>query len=312
MRLIAVAMVKNEADIIEAFVRHNLGFVDRLVIIDHASGDGTPAILQSLRDEGLPITVLTDPATRFDQAGRVGQTIRDGLQRYDADYAFALDADEFILATSRDALEAALAASSADVCALPWAIYVPPLSPAEDTNPLRRVTLRVDAPAVHAKAVVGRAFATQPDRYLSAGNHWVMTAGDLEIPPAPLAGCELAHLPFRSPEQLLAKVLIGWLGYRLAAGPDALHGRINWHWRELFDAYVAGRAFTPADLQHYAMRVYALPLGAAADAPLPALMDAPIACDFTLRYRDAARVEPARLLAQWAARLVGSIQPDSR
>jgi hypothetical protein len=41
MRVVGITMVKNEADIIEAFVRHNLRFLDALVVVEHASADGT-------------------------------------------------------------------------------------------------------------------------------------------------------------------------------------------------------------------------------------------------------------------------------
>jgi hypothetical protein len=37
MRLIGITMLRNEADIVEAFVRHNLSVLDALVLIDHAS-----------------------------------------------------------------------------------------------------------------------------------------------------------------------------------------------------------------------------------------------------------------------------------
>jgi hypothetical protein len=42
MRLAAVTMVRSECDIIEAFVRHNAAFFDRLYILDHRSTDTTP------------------------------------------------------------------------------------------------------------------------------------------------------------------------------------------------------------------------------------------------------------------------------
>ena len=41
MRLVAVSIVKNEADIIEAFVRHTLAWVDHHLVFDHDSTDGT-------------------------------------------------------------------------------------------------------------------------------------------------------------------------------------------------------------------------------------------------------------------------------
>ena len=46
MRIASVSIVKDEADIIEAFVRHNLVFVDRMFIIDDRSSDNTSEILQ--------------------------------------------------------------------------------------------------------------------------------------------------------------------------------------------------------------------------------------------------------------------------
>ena len=46
MRLHGIAMVRNEADVVEAFVRHNLSILDALVVIDHGSVDGTAGIVR--------------------------------------------------------------------------------------------------------------------------------------------------------------------------------------------------------------------------------------------------------------------------
>ncbi|MBQ1762801.1 MAG: glycosyltransferase family 2 protein, partial [Aquincola sp.] len=54
---LALGMVKNEADIVEAFVRHNLHFVDLMVLLDNGSTDGTRDILEALQKEGLPLLV---------------------------------------------------------------------------------------------------------------------------------------------------------------------------------------------------------------------------------------------------------------
>jgi len=48
MRLVAVSIVKNEADIIEPFVRHTLAWVDHHLVFDHDSTDGTREILGAL------------------------------------------------------------------------------------------------------------------------------------------------------------------------------------------------------------------------------------------------------------------------
>ena len=41
MILWGVAMIRNEADIVETFVRHNLSILDGLLVIDHGSADTT-------------------------------------------------------------------------------------------------------------------------------------------------------------------------------------------------------------------------------------------------------------------------------
>lgn len=67
MRLLGAAHVRNEADIVEAFVRHNLALLDGIAIVDHASVDATPDILRALKDEGLPIFLARDDSPAFDQ-----------------------------------------------------------------------------------------------------------------------------------------------------------------------------------------------------------------------------------------------------
>ena len=59
-RLVGVGMVKNEADVVETSIRHNLRFLDEMIVLDHDSTDATPTILSSLVDEGLPLKL-----TRF-------------------------------------------------------------------------------------------------------------------------------------------------------------------------------------------------------------------------------------------------------
>ena len=48
MILWGVAMVRNEAELVEAFVRHNLTLLDGMLIVDHNSTDSTSSILASL------------------------------------------------------------------------------------------------------------------------------------------------------------------------------------------------------------------------------------------------------------------------
>ncbi|HVN36345.1 MAG TPA: glycosyltransferase family 2 protein, partial [Casimicrobiaceae bacterium] len=58
MRLAGIAVIRDEEDVLEAFVRHNVRFLDHLYIVAHRCRDGSERILQSLRCEGLPISVV--------------------------------------------------------------------------------------------------------------------------------------------------------------------------------------------------------------------------------------------------------------
>ena len=51
----AVAMIKNEADIIALFASHLLALFDNIIIVDHQSEDGTAEFLQDLR-AGVALT----------------------------------------------------------------------------------------------------------------------------------------------------------------------------------------------------------------------------------------------------------------
>ena len=58
--LAVVAMVRDEADVIELFVRINARSVDHLYLIDHDSRDTTRELLMRLRSEGLPLSLLEE------------------------------------------------------------------------------------------------------------------------------------------------------------------------------------------------------------------------------------------------------------
>src|SRR5438477_425867 len=98
MRLVAIATAKNEGDIIEAFVRHTLALVSHLVILDDASTDGTRAILEALRQEGLALDIVEDHATGHPQGERMTRLMRDhAIRRHGAEWVLPLDADEFVV-----------------------------------------------------------------------------------------------------------------------------------------------------------------------------------------------------------------------
>ena len=309
-RLVGVSIVKNEADIIEAFVRHNLRFLDQLILTDHHSTDATPVILRALAAEGLPLTltpVQSDPV--YIQADWTTQLAEHAFGNYAADFVFPLDADEFLRADSRATLETALASLSTTVAWMDWPTYV---RNGEDVgHPMQVLRWRVDARASPpGKVVLSRRLLAGSKWKLSEGNHLVLTRannGEWEVAAAShLPGVELAHLPLRSVEQLQAKILTGWLVRRLTLGAEVCANSNNQHVREMYRRIMRGDVITNAEVRDYAISMYAC--GCAHDAAEAAgvrLIEDSFGEPFTaLRYTPQAAARPALLLAAWAETLV--------
>jgi Glycosyl transferase family 2 len=103
-------MVRNEADIIESFVRYNLQFLDEMIIVLHSPLDDTPQIVTQLKAEGLPLVIERNHELGFSKAEWMNKVARDVLSARRADFLFMLDADEFIKSPSRTYLDEAISA----------------------------------------------------------------------------------------------------------------------------------------------------------------------------------------------------------
>jgi hypothetical protein len=308
MRFAGVAMVRNEADIVEAFVRHNLAHLDRLAVIDHGSVDGTGAILDALVGEGLPLSVERNQ----DDAQRQSEVLTR-LARAEfaagADVVFPLDADEFLKVRDRALLERVFASLPAGLnAALHWQTYVLDAETTAEPNPLRRARRRLSTERQGLpKVVLTRTFVASTRAIVGPGNHTVLPEGpaqDLAKHSVRLARiapdvAALAHLPVRSAAQLVGKVNVGWLAHRAArpANPD-----VAFHWRELFHEFRDRGEPSPARLAEIAAN-YGLPMAEWQSADRIAFVDDPLPVTFELRYASFARADAATLVKAFASRL---------
>ncbi|HXD86742.1 MAG TPA: glycosyltransferase family 2 protein [Urbifossiella sp.] len=219
MKVVAVSMVKNEADVIEAFVRHTAAFVDRHLIFDHQSSDGTGFILKKLQREGLPLEFFHDDRPEFLQTHRTHLLLGRALDAHQADWIVPLDADEILQidggpAEFRAVLRGLLPGGQ------PFRMWMRDfLATAEDDlsemNPLKRIVHR--APRPHAaKAALPRAFALQPGAGWTHGNH-VARIGGIVVGSPIRSDIWLAHLACRSAAQAVTKV-VQYTLRRLAEG----------------------------------------------------------------------------------------------
>lgn len=307
MRLWGVAMVRNEADVIEAFVRHNLTVLDALAVVDHGSIDGTAEILARLHEEGLPVLVATDPDPAFRQSTRITEVVRETLRDRRADFVFALDADEFLRVPDRARLERALREVPPGMHAVvPWLTYVP--DSFDDAVPFgaahlrRRISEERFAVQGNHKVIVGRALLDQPDEWVTEGNHMVGAPGAHATRPHARVRqdiASIAHCPVRSRTQMESKVIIGHLAYAARSGPESM----GFHWRDLYEELRAGGVFTANRLLEIACN-YGLPRTEWKPVSDVALTEDPVPVALELRYPPQVTPDTLRRLMLFAETLV--------
>ena len=96
MKIVSITTVKNEADIIESFVRYHLNIVDEMIILNNGSTDDTNYILNQLLNEILPITVIDDKDKYFKPVQKMNFLLKKAIQEFGADIVCPIDVDEFI------------------------------------------------------------------------------------------------------------------------------------------------------------------------------------------------------------------------
>ncbi len=306
MKFWGVAMVRDEADIIEAFVRHNLTVVDGLAIVDHGSSDGTAEILAALAAEGLPLRTTVDSSADFRQSGIITRLAREVFSACDPDYIFLLDADEFLKVPSRARLEARLAPLPPEVHAVQsWQCYVPDFARERDTVSLLKSARRAPPPQPPVnKAIVSRHFLHSPT-LIAEGNHLVLRAVGAESYPVvrhaqlPPDECAIAHVPVRSATQFSAKIAVGWLSCLMQPGRSE---QLSYHWRDAFELLRSGRQLTPELLTAIAAHYGAADPQNFESAAVE-LVDDPFLAQFSNRHDDVGRTDALALVLRYAERL---------
>jgi hypothetical protein len=230
MRLVAVSIVKNEADIIEAFVRHTLAWVDHHLIFDHDSTDGTRQILGALRTEGLPVSLYTDDAIGNLQQARSNHLSHIAVRSHAADWVLPLDADEFFSGPNRTALEEALTLSPMDEPASVRLINYYSTVEDDETigNPALRLRYCQASPPVTKKLLIPKRLLTETGVSVGKGSH-VLFRNGTAVPDRPLPEqFHLCHLALRSTQHQALRVVLAEL-QKLSRGQS--HAGLDVHYR---------------------------------------------------------------------------------
>lgn len=215
MTVIAVTMVRDEADIIETTVRHLVAEgVRHVVVADNLSTDDTPKILRRLVDEGLPLTVVADDDPAYEQDVKMTRLAHQAA-RMGATWVLPFDADEIWYSPMGTIAEAlGQLPVEVDVVAAHGFDHIA-CGHHMGMSPYRRRTPQ-SLPKV--------AFRARLDRHLSMGNHSVTPCHQAVT--GPLA---YRHFQYRSLDQMIRKVRQGSEAYTHTDHPEHVGG----HWKAL-------------------------------------------------------------------------------
>jgi len=234
MSVAAVMVARDEADIVEATVRHALWYVDELICADHRSIDGTRDILA-----GLPVTLFDVTERGFDGdsiwtwlAREAHARGHDWLLVNDADDIWHVNSeldipvreylatlDEQVLVVSGDSTNQIPTSGDDD----------------EETNPVLRIVWRDRDP--DAAKVACR---LRPD--FSYGRHGGWYGGVMKRPDI-FRGLAVRHFTIRTAEQLVRKVRDGMDGMSVEAGMPEGFDESWGQWKGLTDDDIRARFY---------------------------------------------------------------------
>ncbi|NOR88058.1 MAG: methyltransferase domain-containing protein [Bacteroidales bacterium] len=228
--IVALSMVKNEEDIIEPFIRHNMKYVDLFCILDNNSFDHTREIIESLQSEGLPIILIDDPEKAYNQKEKITKLCHHAMLTLFPDYLLFLDADEFIKCKSKtDFLHEINQIPKDGKAFIPWQSYITNKSGSESNgfNMLKRLN---NEESPQFKAILRIDGNYNSNIIITQGNHDIIGIDNSSYSDE----IKIAHYPIRNLKQLKEKCIAGWMAYLLKS-PNARHEELGWHWLEMFD-----------------------------------------------------------------------------
>lgn len=209
--IIGIGMVRNEEDIIEGFIRHNLQYVDALVLLDNGSFDDTRNIIKSLQQEGLNVFVTDDNNLSYLQAEKITALYQRVATSYFPDFILPLDADEFIQAASPQEFKDALYSIPSDHIGLyRWKTYIP--NPNCPPKTLSDITFRRnDFFFERTKIIIRCDGCVDEQLFIESGYHHA-SKNDVQVAAKLLESIHLAHFTLRSPAHLFKTTITKWIG----------------------------------------------------------------------------------------------------
>ncbi|WP_066258972.1 glycosyltransferase family 2 protein [Neobacillus drentensis] len=233
-KVYCVGMIKNEADIIESYVRYHLHIFDGMVLLDNGSTDRTLEILNQLQSEGLPIYLKHDNTLEYVQGEKTTELINSTFEQFDPDFIFPLDVDEFLVTPNYSGNPRKLIdkLSTGKIYYLERDYTYFPIHINENQLFIpKRLTFASPIKDYWPKVVISKKIWKTYSPSISGGNHDLLfDKRNVRVEISP--NLKLRHYPYRSLEHLKSKITVGWMNTLASYNYNEGH---NYHWYDLFE-----------------------------------------------------------------------------
>ena len=229
MVVVAIAMVKDEVDIITETVTHMAHQVDHVLIADNGSTDGTQETLLVIAADLGNVTVIKDPEPAYLQSQKMTALAHQARERFNADWVVPFDADEWWYSNT-GTVGGTLGAVGSLACveAQLWDHVATGLDD-PDRDPVARMIWRRTTPLPLPKV----ACRWRPNLTIHQGNHGCDYDG---ITPRSALMLTARHYPYRSVDQFIRKVRNGAAAYRAAGAQMPETAGAHWRqWGQILD-----------------------------------------------------------------------------
>ena len=235
--IFSISMVKNEADIIESFVRYNMSVLDGMIILDNNSDDNTLKILNALKDEGINLYLFESEKKGYFQYSILNMLLLKAVEEFKVDIIVPLDADEFIISNNGGNPRRFIEKIDPNTYLLAkWKTFVPDFSKNQDQKfiPAKITTARDESYESYYKVIVPKEIVENYHAKLSKGNHGLIYNKKYEknINQYISPDLRIAHFPLRTKDQTVTKVVSG-----LISTINQIDRKENesLHWKQIFD-----------------------------------------------------------------------------
>jgi hypothetical protein len=234
MRTAGITMVRDEADVIAATIRHMAREVDFLFVADNRSVDGTSDLLEDLRREvRVPMLVGRDNVVGYQQSHKMSALARIAHEMVGAEWIVPFDADEIWYCSPSIPISDYLEAVPDDVDIVEARLFDHVCSGADDPDepdPVKRIQWRRHQPAILPKV----ACRFRPGLVIEMGNHGARYEDREAVTWDRMLA--IRHFPYRSVEQIVRKIRNGAEAYAATDLPE--HFGAHWRqWGRILDSH---------------------------------------------------------------------------